>query len=72
MVSSLIIFSDTGYFMLILLNLTLTLVVYLPPSYQGHCPCSGGPFFGFLVTYLFLCFVLLVYSFLIHIIGFSK
>ena len=20
------------------------LVVYLPPSYQGHCPCSGGPF----------------------------
>ena len=20
------------------------MVVYLPPSYQGHCPCSGGPF----------------------------
>ena len=27
-----------------LLTLTLTLMVYLPPSYQGHCPCSGGPF----------------------------
>ena len=27
-----------------LLTLTLTLTVYLPPSYQGHCPCSGGPF----------------------------
>ena len=25
-------------------SLTLTLTVYLPPSYQGHCPCSGGPF----------------------------
>ena len=29
---------------IIILTLTLTLVVYLPPSYQGHCPCSGGPF----------------------------
>ena len=43
---------------------TLTLMVYLPPSYQGHCPCS--------VLYLFLHFVLLVYNFLVHIIGFSK
>ena len=25
-------------------SFTLTLVVYLPPSYQGYCPCSGGPF----------------------------
>ena len=30
--------------MVIFILLTLTLVVYLPPSYQGYCPYSGGPF----------------------------
>ena len=55
-------------------NLTVfTVVVYLPPSYQGYSPCSGGPFEALLYLILFnLHFVLLVYSFLVHIIGFSK
>ena len=42
----------------------LTVVVYLPPSYQGYSPCSGGPFEALLYLILFnLHFVLLVYSF---------
>ena len=44
---------------------------YLPPSYQGYCSCSGGPFWSSVVLN-FLHFVLLVYSFLIHMTGFSK
>ena len=49
--------------------LTLTLVVYLPPSYQ----ILSLLWRAFLkLFYLFLHFVLLVYSFLIHVIEFSK
>ena len=51
----------------------LTVVVYLLPSHQGYSPCSAGPFEALLYLILFnLHFVLLVYSFLVHIIGFSK
>ena len=54
-------------------TLTLTLVVYLPPSYdpiKDIVLALAGLFE--LLFYLFLHFVLLVYRFLIHIIGFSK
>ena len=58
----------------LLTGTVLTVVVYLLPSYQGYSPCSGGPYevILYLILFINLHFVLLVYSFLVHIIGFSK